>query len=71
MENVGNRDLLLGSIYWLTEQEQLIGIGPKTLESIRLQLTGSQLSGIFWFSFLGLPAAFGLLGAGMWWLRRR
>lgn len=69
--NVGNRDLLLGVVFWLTEQEQLIGIGPKPIESIKLNLTGHQLVGVFWFSFLTLPIAFGLAGVGMWWLRRR
>lgn len=70
LPNVGNKDFLVGSVFWLTEQEQLIGIGPKPIESIRLSLTGNQLTGIFWFSLLGLPMAFGLLGAGMWFIRR-
>jgi ABC-type uncharacterized transport system involved in gliding motility auxiliary subunit len=69
--NAGNRDMLLGSIYWLTEQEQLIGIGPKPLESIKLNLTGTQLTGLFWFSLLAMPFACGLLGVGMWFLRRQ
>lgn len=69
--SVGNRDLVLGAVYWLIEEERLIGIGPKTLESLRLHLTGGQLSGIFWLSFVGLPLACGLLGVGMWLLRRK
>jgi len=70
LSNVGNRDLVLGVTYWLIEQEQLIGIGPKPIESIHLNLTGPQLSGIFWFSFLAMPGVVGALGAGMWWVRR-
>ena len=70
LPNVGNKDFLLGSIFWLTEQERLIGIGPKPIESIRLSLTGSQLTGVFWFSLLGFPMAFGALGTIMWFLRR-
>jgi hypothetical protein len=31
---------------------------------------GSQLTGVFWFSFLALPLALGALGALMWWTRR-
>lgn len=69
--NVGNRDLALGVTYWLIEQEQLIGIGPKPIESIHLNLTGAQLTGIFWFSFLAMPCLVGVLGVGMWWVRRR
>ncbi|MBI4341275.1 MAG: GldG family protein [Candidatus Omnitrophica bacterium] len=69
--NAGNKDLVMGALYWLIEQEQLIGISPKTVEAIKLILTGGQLSGIFWLSFAGLPLAFGLLGVAMWWIRRQ
>ena len=68
--NVGNRDFLMGAIRWLVEQEQLIGISAKTIESIKLSLTGPQLMGIFWFSLLALPLGYGLLGVVVWWLRR-
>lgn len=71
IENVGNLDLILGACHWLMAQEQLIGIGPKPLESIRLTLTAGQVRGIFWLSFAGFPALMGLLGAGVWWRRRR
>jgi len=71
LSNVGNRDLVLGILYWLIEQEQLIGIGPKAIESIRLNLTGPQLNRLFWFSFLAMPGVVGLLGVGVWWRRRR
>lgn len=69
--NVGNQDFLLGAVHWLIEQEQLIGIGPKALDAIQLHLTGGQLTGIFWFSFLALPMGCALLGVGVWWLRRQ
>ncbi len=69
--NVGNRDLVLGILYWLIQEEQLIGIGPKALESIRLHLTAPQLNQMFWFSFLAMPGVLGLTGVGMWWLRRK
>ena len=70
LPNVGNRDFLLGCVYWLTNQEQLIGIGPKSLNTVKLNLTGAQLTGVFWFSLLALPLACGALGALMWWTRR-
>ena len=66
----GNRDFVLGAVYWLIEQERLIGIGPKPIEVLELNLTAAQLTGIFWVSLLGLPVLCGLLGAGMWWVRR-
>lgn len=68
--NAGNRDLLLGAVFWLTEQEQLIGVGPKAIESVRLNLTSPQMTQLFWFSFFGMPAVLGALGLGMWWFRR-
>ncbi|MBI3087955.1 MAG: GldG family protein [Candidatus Omnitrophica bacterium] len=71
LSNVGNLDFILGAFHWLVSQEQLIGIGPKPLEAIKLNLTAAQMSRLFWFSFAGLPVLFGLLGIGMWWLRRR
>ena len=71
LPNGGNRDFLLGAFYWLIEQEQLIGIGPKTLEAIKLNLTGKELRGFSWFSFLAMPLACGLMGVGVWWARRR
>ncbi len=71
LANVGNRDFLLGAAYWLIEQEQLIGIGPKPLPSLKLNLTASQMSRLFWPSFLGMPLALGLVGLGVWWIRRQ
>jgi len=71
LDNVGNRDMLLGALYWLIAQEQLIGIGPRTIDTIKLTLTAAQLTGIFWFSLLALPLTCGMLGVGMWLLRRQ
>jgi len=69
--NVGNRDLLLGAVFWLIEQESRIGISPRPLQSIKLNLTAGQLRGILWFSLLAMPFICGVSGLGMWWLRRR
>jgi len=71
LSNVGNRDFLLGAVYWLMEQEHRIGIGPKTIETLKLNLTGKQLSNILWFSLLAMPLLCGALGVGVWWLRRK
>ncbi|MBI3010050.1 MAG: Gldg family protein [Candidatus Omnitrophica bacterium] len=69
--NVGNRDFLLAAVLWLIEQQERIGIGPKTLESLKLSLTQRELMNTLWFSFLAMPAIVGMLGIGMWWLRRK
>ena len=71
LNNVGNRDILLGASYWLIEQEQLIGISPKPLELIKLNLTARQLMGMFWFSLLAMPLLCGILGTTTWWIRRK
>jgi len=71
LSQLGNRDLALSAVYWLIEQERLIGIGPKTIETIQLQLTGSELRHLFWFSLLTMPLVCGVLGFGMWWRRRK
>ena len=71
LTNVGNLDLFMGCLQWLVGQEQLIGIGPKQLESIRLHFTDSQMTTTFWLSFAGLPLLMAAFGVGMWWIRRR
>lgn len=71
LQNVGNLDLALGAIHWLVAQEQLIGIGPKPLESIKLNLSAAQMHGMLWLSLGALPGLSVLLGIGVWWLRRQ
>lgn len=71
LNNVGNLDFALGGAHWLIGQEQLISISPKTLETIKVSLTGGQLLGLFWLSIAGIPLLFGSLGVLMWWVRRR
>ena len=71
LSNVGNRDILLGASYWLLKQEQLIGISPKPLEAIKLNLTAGQLAGMFWRSLLAMPLLCGVLGTTTWWIRRK
>ncbi len=70
LTNVGNQDLALGVFQWLVGQEQLIGIGPKPIESIKLTLNATQMRGILWFSLAVVPGLFAALGIAMWWRRR-
>ena len=69
--NVGNLDLASGAVQWLLNQEQLVGIGPKPIESIKLHLNVSQLQGVWLLNVLALPALFVGLGLAMWWSRRQ
>src|SRR3989338_4112675 len=70
LTNVGNRDFALAAVNWLAQQEQLIGITPKPLETVRLNLTGAELQRVLWIVFLALPALCALAGVGVWWRRR-
>lgn len=71
LANAGNRDFILAAMHWLAAQEQLIGIGPKPLESMKLSLTASQMGALFWLSIAVFPACAFAGGAIMWWLRRQ
>jgi len=71
LANGGNRDLFLGATNWLLDQEQLIGIGPRPIDTVKLNLTQQQVISILWFSLLVLPVGCIASGIGMWWLRRK
>lgn len=71
LANIGNRDFLQGAVQWLAAQEQLIGIGPKTLESLKLSLTAAQLSRLRLLLLLGFPGLLIATGMGVWWNRRQ
>ena len=68
--NAGNLDLVHGAVYWLMNQEQLIGVSPKPIQALKLNLTGGQLKGLLFLSLLAMPLLCGVAGAGTWWLRR-
>ena len=68
--SAGNRDLLSGTVHWLADQDALIGIGSKTIHTVKLQLIESQVRTLMWFSLTALPLFFLGMGAATWWLRR-
>jgi hypothetical protein len=66
----GNRDLFMNTLGWLSQQESLIAIRPKSAEDRRITLTATQQSNIIWLSLLVIPA--GIFGTGVYaWSRRR
>jgi ABC-type uncharacterized transport system involved in gliding motility auxiliary subunit len=68
--NVGNLDLGMNMVNWLSEDENFLDIPAKTAPDTSLQLSSMQ-SGIIGFGFLfGLPAVL-LVGGLTIWLRRR
>ncbi len=66
----GNGNFFLNTVNWLTEEEDLIAIQPKTSSPRTIQLSPSQGRLIFFVSLIILPLAVLLTGLSVW-LRRR
>ncbi len=66
----GNRDLMLNTINWLAQQENLIAIRPREPEDRRITLTADQQQRVFWLSLLMVPGSIMALGFITWWNRR-
>jgi len=66
-----NGDLFLNCINWLTEEEELISIRPKSPEFNPLQLTKNQAKTIFWLALIIYPAVVLITGVSIWWRRKR
>ena len=67
---LGNRDLLLNMVNWLSSDEDLISIRPKEPENQALSMTGQRPSLMFWLSVVFFPLAVVVMGLGAWWKRR-
>jgi ABC-type uncharacterized transport system involved in gliding motility auxiliary subunit len=67
---VGNRDLALNMMNWLTSDEDLISIRPKEPEDRRLRVTGSAIRVLFLTSVVFLPLIVIASGVSVWWKRR-
>ena len=68
--NGGNGNFFLNAIGWLTGQERLVGIAPKTPEQAALTLSRSQVNRIGLFAILGMPAVAVVVGVWVWYRRR-
>jgi ABC-type uncharacterized transport system involved in gliding motility auxiliary subunit len=67
---IGNRDLALNMMNWLTSDEDLISIRPKQPDDRRLHVTGSAIRVMFLTSVIFLPLVVILSGVSVWWKRR-
>jgi ABC-type uncharacterized transport system involved in gliding motility auxiliary subunit len=68
--SVGNTDLFLNTVSWLTAQENLISIRPREPRDSRLSIEPSQIRDLGLFFVLGIPAI--VLATGIYtWVRRR
>jgi ABC-type uncharacterized transport system involved in gliding motility auxiliary subunit len=66
----GNDDLASNSVNWLSSDEDLISIRPKSPEDRRITMTGRQLSWVRATSQFALPFVVVIVGVGVWWKRR-
>jgi ABC-type uncharacterized transport system involved in gliding motility auxiliary subunit len=67
---LGNRDLFMNMINWLSADEDLISIRPKSTEDRPLTLTAQKLNLVFWLSVVFFPLAIVSFGLVTWWKRR-
>jgi len=67
---LGNRDLFVNTINWLSSDEDLISIRPKETENQTLNMTGQRGTLMFWLSVVIFPLAVVGMGLGTWWQRR-
>lgn len=67
----GNKDLILNTIGWLAEEEDLIAVRPKNPLSQPVILSQKQGRVVFWLPVVALPAIFGVIGALVLAAKRR
>ena len=67
----GNKDLVMNMINWLSAEESLISIRPKSNEHQSLNLSQRQMGRLLYLGVFGLPLVIILVGTGVWWRRRR
>ena len=67
---LGNRDLFVNTINWLSSDEDLISIRPKAPEDQQLNITPQKLNSLFWISIVIFPLGVVGFGLATWWKRR-
>ena len=67
---VGNLDLFMNAVGWLTEEEELISIRPKMPEQRQVFLTLPQARAVIYSNILFMPLIVLAAGAVVWWKRR-
>jgi len=66
----GNSDLALNTMNWLSSDEDLISIRPKSQEDRRITMTRAQLNWVRASSQFLLPLVVVVAGVSVWWRRR-
>ncbi len=70
LNSVGNRDLVLNSVNWLTEDFTLASVRSKPVTSRELVVTGREMQIIRAMSWLVLPSLMAIFAGIAWWRRR-
>ncbi len=65
-----NLDFVMGSLNWLLDREELIGVTPKIPNAFTLNLSQEQITNIAMFTIIIIPAMVALLGFSVCWARR-
>jgi ABC-type uncharacterized transport system involved in gliding motility auxiliary subunit len=65
-----NGDLFYNSVNWLTQDESLISIRPKSATNRRVNLSETQSAVLHWVDLVFLPGLVIFSGVYIWWKRR-
>ena len=63
-------DFVSGSINWLLNREQLIGIAPKVPQTLTFNLDDNALRNLRWLILFLMPLIPAVIGIAVWWQRR-
>ena len=63
-------DFVSGSVNWLLNREQLIGIAPKVPKTLAFNLDDNALRNLRWLILVLMPLIPALIGIAVWWQRR-
>jgi ABC-type uncharacterized transport system involved in gliding motility auxiliary subunit len=64
---MGNGSLFLNTVSFLTAQENLIGLQPRSADLPRVDLTNRQMKGTFFLAVVLVPALLAMVGTAVWW----
>jgi len=71
-QNYNNADLILNSINWLIEDEDLISIRPKEAEDRRIDpLSETMQNVVFWLNLFGIPSLVLIYGIIRYFIKKR
>jgi ABC-type uncharacterized transport system involved in gliding motility auxiliary subunit len=65
-----NGDLFFNAVNWLTQDENLISIRPKSATNRRVNLSEAQSAVLHWVNLVFLPGLVIFSGVYIWWKRR-